>query len=976
MNKKLIASLLTLGLVISPAARVVADESVDIEAASLKTYEEEIYAKTALIKANVEDFEETKKSDLYRLASRDKKDNLSKVMKDASEYLSKSEISLSELDGHIKAIDEANKALAESGKANLDNFKASIIKLESLLKNHEDKKDSEEYKKFSEVLAKAKDKLNREKLAELDGEDLIQMTKGLTEAFDNYKKTLEDNNDYTASEDALDKLDKEYNKTYETPADRDSEALKADRNTLIKTHKEFIDSINYILAESSKKKAYDEAMKALASLKGEVEYDVLYKAVRDTAKAKADIEGKDPDLNTVKPAPSAKEIEAKIEEVLNKLRAYVIESDKVTRNLKDANLKNEYLANIAKAKAYAINYLSGIKRDLKTYQDLENKLKELKAKIEGKTTEKSKLDILKADLEKALKFKTSSDYIDAEMEKQAKLNKAIENAREVLKKEEDKITDEEASLASKAINEALTAFEKFSDKDKARKAIKDLLDKTAGIKIDQIYTDNQKDAKNEYKKTRENATKLLDNKEASLDDLDKAYKEFKNSFDKLAVFLTSRLQKLVDDDQNFRSSEKYKEVDKESQNDSKKEKAIINYLGLVNQAKEELKKLAPDANLLNDLYRKLENARAEINGKISSEARELSDAIIDGRAYMDTQKYKNQAVSTNKTIKDAALNYKLLIETAEAYKKAGNFDSEETKDLLDAIKAARNLLDGKISEKAYLNNKYYHILKTLTKHKDYETTINQASRERLEKALKLYRESTDEEKVFKALDEVMNDPSIKEFIKKVEDEKNPNLTRDKLLEDLTTLINQDKKLKEGGFKYQKAQKALRDAYDLALKEAKDLIANKEKPTEEEVRAAYKKLLNAKNNLDGDKFSDFIQNLAQRFKQDQLKIANPEDRKAIAAKINALSQDGMTMDDALRVEKELNDLINKKIVTTTTTTTLAPQGNTTTRPISTITNPGSSVRTGVTGIAKVGVVLLAALGIYKVTSKKGDKNENN
>lgn len=965
---------MTLGLVISPAARVVADESVDIEAASLKTYEEKIYEKTALIKAIVEDFEETKKSDLYRLASKDKKDNLSKVMKDASEYLSKSEISLSELDGHIKAIDEANKALAESGKANFDNFKASIIKFESLLKNHEGKKDSEEYKKYSEDLAKAKDKLNRENLAELKGEDLIQLTNNLTNTYKTYKETLADENDYTASEDALNKLDNEYNKTYETPVDKNGEALKADRDTLIKAHEGFINTTNYLIAEPSKKKAYDEAMRALASLKGEVEYDVLYKAVRDTAKAKSDIEGKDPDLNTVKPAPSAKEIEAKTMEVIKKLRAYVIESNEVTKNIKDANLKNEYLANIAMAQAYAINYGIGIKRDLKTYQDLENKLKELKVKIEGeKPGEKSKLDILKADLEKALKFKTTSDYITSEMDKQAKLNKAIENAREVLKKEEDKITDEEASLASKAINEALTAFDKFSDKDMARKAIKDLLDKTAGIKIDQIYTDNQKDARNEYKKTRENATKLLDNKEASLDDLDKAYKEFKNSFDKLAVFLTSRLQKLVDDDQNFRASEKYKEVDKESQNDSKKEKAIINYMGLVNQAKEELRKSAPDANLLNDLYRKLVNARAEINGEISSEARELSDIIIDGRAYMDTQKYKNQAVSTNKTIKDAALNYKLLIETAEAYKKAGNFDSEETKDLLDAIKAARNLLDGKISEKAYLNNKYYHILKTLTKHKDYKT-INQASRERLEKALKLYRESTDEDAVYKALDEVMNDSSIKEFIKKVEDEKNPNLTRDKLLEDLTTLINQDKKLKEGGFKYQKAQKALRDAYDLALKEAKDLIANKEKPTEEEVRAAYKKLLNAKNNLDGDKFSDFIQNLAKRFKQDQLKIANPEDRKAIAAKINALSQDGMTMDDALRVEKELNDLINKKVVTTTTT--LAPQGNTTTRPISTITNPGSSVRTGVTGIAKVGVVLLAALGIYKVTSKKGDKNENN
>ena len=210
----------------------------------------------------------------------------------------------------------------------------------------------------------------------------------------------------------------------------------------------------------------------------------------------------------------------------------------------------------------------------------------------------------------------------------------------------------------------------------------------------------------------------------------------------------------------------------------------------------------------------------------------------------------------------------------------------------------------------------------------------------------------------------MNDDAIKGFIKKIEEEKNPSLTRDKLLEDLTTLINEDKKLKEGGFKYQKAQKALRDAYDLALKEANELIGENKNPTEEEVRATYKKLLNAKNSLDGDKFSDFIQALAQRFKKDQLKIANPDDRKAIAAKINSLSGEEMTMDDAIKVEKELNELINKKVVTTTT------------RPISTITNPGSSVRTGIEGVAKVAVVLVAALGIYKLISKKGDKNETN
>ena len=564
--------------------------------------------------------------------------------------------------------------------------------------------------------------------------------------------------------------------------------------------------------------------------------------------------------------------------------------------------------------------------------------------------------------------------MDEPMDKQAKLNDAILSANELLKKE--KITDEEAEKASKALNEALNGFTNFKDVSEAKAAIKGLLDKTVGINIERFYGEDQKEAKETYTQAKETASKLVDKKDAKLEELDKAYKDFKNSIDKLATFLTSRIQKILDEDKNFRDSEKYKALDEAAKKNNKQDPAIINYISLIGSAREMLKEDIPDANKLDDIYKKLLNAKSEIKGDISAGERKLTDAIIDGYAFMETEKYKNAAVSKNKNLKDAAENYKLLLETAETYKKSGNFESEEAKDLMDALAHAKGLLEGKISEKEYLSNKYYHILKTLSKHKGYKE-INQASRKKLEGALKLYEESSDKEAIFKALDEAMNDDAIKGFIKKIEEEKNPSLTRDKLLEDLTTLINEDKKLKEGGFKYQKAQKALRDAYDLALKEANELIGENKNPTEEEVRAAYKKLLNAKNSLDGDKFSDFIQALAQRFKKDQLKIANPDDRKAIAAKINALSGEEMTMDDALKVEKELNELINKKVVTTTTTT-LAPQSGapTTTRPISTITNPGSSVRTGIKGVAKVAVVLVAALGIYKLISKKGDKNETN
>lgn len=241
--------------------------------------------------------------------------------------------------------------------------------------------------------------------------------------------------------------------------------------------------------------------------------------------------------------------------------------------------------------------------------------------------------------------------------------------------------------------------------------------------------------------------------------------------------------------------------------------------------------------------------------------------------------------------------------------------------------------------------------------------------------MKLYEENGYNEEVYRTLGEVMNDEAVKKFSTKIQIENNPNYTRDKLLTDLNELINADKELKEGGFKHQKAQKALRDAYDLALQEAKDFIANNDKPTEAEVRAVYNKLLDAKNKLDGDKFEKLTFDLAARFKKEQLKIANAADRKAIADKINSLSDPSATMDDALRVEKELNDLINPKVITTTT---LAPKGGvpTTTRPVPTVTNPGSIVKTGIKGIVKVAAVLAVACGILLFTKKKGDKNENN
>ena len=979
MNKKLIASLLTLGLVLSPVSGAVSESyATEVSGEESELNKEEM---ASLIKAYIEDFDHTKESSVYNFAGVDAQNNLSKAINDAKEIIIKASPSADKLKDSISSIETAYKSLAEKAKANVDadainkDIKTNLLKIVKLLEKHGDKAEDPKYKEGLALVDKAKEQLETENLKNAKLEDLISLNESLTKFFTEYKDALSDSENYNPSEDEINALEEILDKTkYEN--------LKADVESLAKSYEDFLKSDKFILASVSLQKAYNDAYKELEKYSGKTTidkatYEDIAKAVKNLADAKYNIDSQATDYKYIKSKPSS-------EDILNKLSAYVRESKATLDGLKNSDLENQYKAAIAKAIVYKTSHENGIKRDLKDYQELEEQLKDLTEKINKAKNvkavpkeENKKFDKLKSSIEKGNKFFISDAYDKAAKDHKDKFFKALMYAKDLIekyKKDPSSVKDEEIEKATKALDEALAGFDKFSDKDKARDAIKGLLGLTKGIKIEQIYdTKDTKEAKEAYTKARERAAKLADDKKTSLEDLDKAYKNFNESVVKLAEFLTSRLQKLVDDDKTFRESDKYKDAEK----DSKKEEAIKDYKKLVEDSEKELKKTGPDANILNVLYKKLADARAEIKDEMTSQARKLSYAIYDSYLFLETEGYKKAAVSSNENIKDAAKNYKELVEAAKALKEAGKLDSQEAKDLLDSINNAKDFMDGKISKEKYLSNKYYYILKAVREYKNGEEykKLPQALRQKLDDALKLYETSSDEKAVFSALDAVWQEKEIQEIIKKIEWEKNPNKTRDKLLEDLNNLIAEDKKLKEGSFKYKKAQKALRDAYDLAFSEAKDFINKNDKPTEEQVRAVYNKLLNAKNALDGDKFDKLIHDLAARFKKDQMKIANPADRKAIADKINGLSGENMTMDDALRVEKELNDLINPKFAATQT---LVPQGQvpTTSRPISTVTNPGSIVKTGINGIAKVAVVLVAALGIFILTSKKGDKNENN
>ncbi len=980
MNKKLIASLLTLGLILSPVSGQVGSGSMVSEARADESDYSKVISPSDRIKASIADYEKYKNTNLYRLASKEYKDEIDKVVDLAKEFIGKNSVSDSDLKDISEKLHDASQNLIKSSQSNLYNFKAKILNAEKVLRDNVDKntteESKEEFEKIDKIIKDSKVKLKDDQLAKLDGEELEKSTNeilGLLEDAKTHQNFKYEN--YHPTDEEVKKLDAEINNENGEISEEKLKNLANDVKKLVDSNGDFQNSARYRLADEKDKTAYTTAFDKIKGLT-EIDKDNYLNTrelVENVARARKVIEEKDLDLSITK-------TNRDVNEIMAKFKAHLVNSEKLLENLKDDKLSSDYKEKLALAYIYLQDYEKNIKRSIKDYQDLEAELDKLveqiknsKGEVEVRPEDKKKEKIEKLDklLSLVKVFMRTDSYKSGKPADKKDLEDAIKEA-EYLKKaygiSEALVSEDKLSEAINKLEKALDKFKNADDKALVKKLIEDLLKSTEGIRIDQIYGKDGKDAKNAYTKAREAAAKAAKDKNISFADLTKAYENFKDARDKLAEFLTSRLKKLVDDDSNFVDTEKYKEADRSL--DAKDVDAILNYRSLIRDSKEELDKTSPDANKLDLLYKKLDAARREIEGKLSSQARKLTDAILDSDDFMASLAFKAAATGSDKYLKYAAEKYKADLERAKKLSEAGKLDSKEAEAILESLSKSRDFIEDKISKKTYLIFEYTRTLEEIKNHKDYKS-LNQALRKRLEDALALAAKGGDEDVIFRTLDEVMNDDSIKAFIKKIELEKNPNKVRDKLLIDLTNLINEDKKLKEGSFKYTKAQKALRDAYDLALKEAKDLIADNKNPKEAEVKAVYQKLLKAKNALDGDKFDKLINDLAARFKKNQLKIASVEARKAIAAKINALSDPKATMDDALRVEKELNDLINPKYAATTTLTP-TNQVQTSTRPVSTVTKPGSIVKTGINGIAKVAAVLVVAAIILKLTSKKGDK----
>ena len=936
MNKKLVASLLTLGLVFSPVTGAITEtyatetSTDDIDEQKLKdqtnktkeekdnkTKEEKALEKIEKIKMIASFYETNQNDNDYRLGDDELKNELEYTIEDALTYADTGIVSLEDLDSFGTMLETSLTNLSNNGKENQKNLKLNIISSRKLIANNVDKKDSEEYKVLSEKIIQAVEFLRKENLEIESFENLKKINNELVDAYLKAIEKFGDKTDYsTISEKEFEEFESELEKNQEKTSNFDK--LVKERQVLLDKDEAFKITEDFVKASTEDKEAYTKAFKELKNLNDLKESDenskLLSEKLNNVKQAKEKITGKESS-----PEDSADEQKKQeIQKEKDKLKTYISDIANINKIIAKESFKNkelgeEYNKVILKAMGLAMKEDDSV--GLKEYQDTVAKLKDL------------------------------TDKIKTEDQKPGQITPTEPTEKQ------------------------------FKTQEEARDAINKLLDDTKGITIEDFYGADQKEARDAYNKARDDAYSILSNKDASLVDLNKAYNAFNKSLSGLNNFLRDRLTKLADEAKTYVESDNFKKASEENQK---------TYKDLIAKAKEELEKNPADANVLNKLYKDINAAKEAIDGKMSDQAKKIKAEIKDYDRFKELEAYKSAASSRRDSKLFAAANkYQELIKKAKELEKAGKLDSDEAKTTLELIENAKAFIEGKISEKKYQSTEYYHILKELTKQKAYTEKVNQAARDRIDEALKMYEKGEkDEDTILSALDAALKDDSVKKFMEEINKDNDPYKNRDAILSKLRTLVEEDKEFRAGD-KYKKAPKELRADYDKAFEEAQKIIGM-ESPTEAEVKEVYDKLIAAVNKLEERYLIDRrLVVLANKFKENQLKIANPNDRKAIADKINALKNNPYTTaEEVEKVEKELDELIKsqQQVVTTTTVTptTQAPttQVPTTTRPVSTITNPGSSAKTGINGIAKVAAVAAVAAIILIVTRKKGDKNENN
>ena len=593
-------------------------------------------------------------------------------------------------------------------------------------------------------------------------------------------------------------------------------------------------------------------------------------------------------------------------------------------------------------------------------------------------------------------YRSKDPYKSASDAAQKAYDDAITTAKNIYNN--SKSTDAQYNAAIQTIKEAQNKLANPTNEDQkiyelAKNILHDFVNNKDQVTKNSVYTNADADKKTAYDNAIVDANKLLvkiaNGESVSLDQLHENIIKVGNALTDLGykeeLKYPSTLKELIDEAPSFRQSYAYY-IKNNSEKDA--DKALIKtYEDLIKLVSDSLETLSKDAGLSQQYVDRINEIKREIAGQSSNSAqeenkkilKELIDLATKVQAHPDFNGDEEQGKSLNSAVAAAlaAIRSENASDIAVARTALTNaLNQDRIKPIVEKIKNQNE------SEDLKELRKLIDFAGKVTNHKDYDD-LDKDLKDELQKAIdnaKLAIQDKDEVKIKESkdkLNKIFLDKRLESIVEDImKNKKSPR-------QNIEDFIKGDKSLRDS-VNYKKAQKTLRDAYDKAIEEGKEIL-KKEDASEEELTAIANKIMEAIDALDGNKFAARVDQLKENYKNKGGQITDANKKAAVETKIKALEDENATMDELIAAETELTNALklngtSTPIATTTTTTTPVSGTTTTTTPVTTTrqvpatVNPGSIVRTGIKSLVGVAALLVVALGAFALTSKNKDKNE--
>lgn len=427
-------------------------------------------------------------------------------------------------------------------------------------------------------------------------------------------------------------------------------------------------SKNYIDASADKKTAYDNALKKAQDILNDNEATqvAVDNAVKELTAAQDGLDGETNNEKPVVDKTDLKNILEQAEKAKETDKYFNATTEKQDSLNKAIDAGNKVLGNDA-----------ATADDVKTAIDDINKALE---NLDGQATDKTKLNDALTD---AKKTQASDKYKNSSKDTKDALQKAIDNGTKVSEDPNAKQADVDKAVDD--INNAQNALDgKATDKADLNKA----LEEAKNAKATDKYLNASKEKKDALDNAIDKAKEVLDDPNASQDDVKNAITGLTDAINNLDGQATpeqqvdkSKLQDAIKDAETAKNTDKYKNATTEKQNDL--DKAINNAKTIVDDANAKQDDVDKATDALNKATNNLDGTQTDKS--------KLNDAIKDAEKVKETDQYKN----ADKDRQDA---YNKALEDAKKVAEDPNASQADVDNALNNLNQAKDNLNGKTNE--------------------------------------------------------------------------------------------------------------------------------------------------------------------------------------------------------------------------------------------------------------------------------------